>query len=238
MSCETVRPILDAFVDNELDAMNSASVEAHLAVCAKCAAQHESLLALRSQISRQPAFSLSGAQRQRMLSPLPQKPKANRGWFGGFGLGLATMAAVWFVFAISIRNEDPRIDQLLGSHLRSLMPGHTLDVVSTDRHTVKPWFDGKVSIAPKVFDLKADGFPLIGGRLDLLDGRPTPALVFGHGPHVINVFVFAKGREVGPTSRDGYQMLSWATDDLEYVAVSDTDRAELERFESLYRSAR
>ena len=241
MRCEAVRPMLNAFVDNELDPMNAEAVSSHLQGCAECQAQHGSLLAVSRTVSNQPRFALNESQLQKMAGLLPAEPKPRPSflWARSFALGAASMAAVWVCVGLLSRPGDARVDGLLQSHIRSLMPGHMLDVISTDRHTVKPWFAGKVSVAPFVLDLKAQGFPLLGGRVDYISSRPTPVLVFGHGSHFMSVFVLPKDTQipVRSGSKDGFQMTSWVKDDLEYIAVSDTDSTELARFTELYRGS-
>jgi anti-sigma factor RsiW len=128
-------------------------------------------------------------------------------------------------------------DQVIADHVRSLLATHLLDVVSSDQHTVKPWFHGKVDFAPAVIDLSKEGFPLIGGRLDYLDGKTVVALVYRRGKHPINLFIFP-GAGKGDTkpeivTRRGYHLFHWTRDEMQYWAVSDLNRAELQQFAQL-----
>ncbi len=126
---------------------------------------------------------------------------------------------------------------VVDTHVRSLLPGHLTDVLSTDRHTVKPWFAGKADIAPPVNDLTANGFPLYGGRLDYVDGHNAAAIVYHRRQHVINLFVWraSPGESIaGAFSVSGYSVLHWTSGDLSYWAVSDAARGELEAFKSAY----
>jgi len=128
-------------------------------------------------------------------------------------------------------------NQLVDAHVRSLLPNHLLDVVSTDRHTVKPWFAGKTDIAPPVVDLTDKGFPLIGGRLDYVDGHSAAVLVYGRRLHTINVFVWRSGTSElrdGSFEVRGHSLLHWTNGGLSYWAVSDAAEPELEAFRDAY----
>jgi anti-sigma factor RsiW len=128
-------------------------------------------------------------------------------------------------------------NQLVDAHVRSLLPNHLLDVVSTDRHTVKPWFAGKTDIAPPVVDLTDKGFPLLGGRLDYVDGHSAAVLVYGRRLHTINVFVWRTGTSEPPDGSfevRGHSLLHWTKGGLSYWAVSDAAEPELEAFRDAY----
>jgi anti-sigma factor RsiW len=156
---------------------------------------------------------------------------------------LAIAAAVIFAAIIAFQFGSPArrgqeeqflATELIASHVRSLMANHLADVASTDQHTVKPWLDAKLDFAPAVVDLAADGFPLIGGRLDYLDKRPVAALVYKRREHFINLFVWPSdaGTQDGTKelSRQGYQLLHWGASDLNYWAVSDVSADDLRLF--------
>jgi anti-sigma factor RsiW len=134
-------------------------------------------------------------------------------------------------------------DDVRSAHFRSLLPGHLLDVVSTDQHTVKPWFAGKLDFAPRVANLDSAGFHLIGGRLDYVGGRHVVALVYGRRKHLVNLFLWPSTRDTDAQRTgseqviDGYTTRSWADGGMTYWAISDVQRADLDTLEQLYRSA-
>ncbi|MCK8784557.1 zf-HC2 domain-containing protein [Roseomonas sp. NAR14] len=157
------------------------------------------------------------------------------GWTHGaaFGAGLALAASV--LLLLPPPGRAPPFPEAVAAHLRALQPGHLVDVASEDRHTVKPWFEGRVDFAPPVRDLAGQGFPLVGGRLDFLDGRPVAALVYRRGLHVINLFVRPGAGMEGARSAQGYNVLAWTRDGMAFQAVSDLNAAELAQFARLLR---
>lgn len=220
---------LHGYFDGELDAARAAEFEAHLAGCPECtgalAVQQELRKALRAADLYAPA---PAALRSRL------RPRPRRLW-----PGLAAAASVALV-SLGLWHALPAgrgagAGPVLDAHLRSLQPNHLTDVISTDQHTVKPWFDGRLDFAPPVVDLAASGFPLLGGRLDVIEGRTVAALVYGRRKHFVNVFVSpsteAAAAPVSGTER-GYAWTRWTRGGMAYWAVSDTapgDLAELAR---------
>src|SRR5208337_663995 len=150
--------------------------------------------------------------------------------------GTAVVAGIT-LFLLAPPLTNPLLDDLVSAHVRSLMPDHLIDVVSTDQHTVKPWFAGHADVSPVVADFAPQGYRLIGGRADYFDRQRAAVIVYQHGAHVINVFSWAKDKRSIPqnTTRDGYHLAFWQAGDLEYCAVSDTGWDELLRLVGLLR---
>ena len=194
MTCDEAEIRLHALLDGELDAGHAREVEAHIAGCPGCAAQ---LRAYRDMSKAVAAVDLRYTAppqlRRRIEAALPQARVPNRrAVLRGFAMGSAVSAiAATGLVALVLRNDDEQriTSEVVSAHLRSLQAGHLTDVISTDQHTVKPWFNGRLDVAPPVVDLTAQGFTLIGGRLDYVDARAIGAIVYRRRTHVINLFV-------------------------------------------------
>jgi len=238
--------MLDAYVDGELALGDARELEAHLTECGDCARLHEARLVLSDAIRQQvPAFRAPDPLRTRVRAALRSAagaPNTRRRlpplvWRSLALAGSLVVAVGSWRFALDRAHGQALTDQVLASHVRSLMPGHLADVASTDQHTVKPWFNGKVDFSPPVYDFAGRGFPLIGGRLDYVGGRPVAALVYGRRQHLINVFLWpaAQGPVGGAAAvtRQGYHLLHWATRDYAYWVVSDLGLPELRDFAGL-----
>ena len=156
-----------------------------------------------------------------------------------FGSGFA-LAACLALAVFLPKDGDGLASAVITDHIRSLQPGHLMDVVSTDQHTVKPWFDGRLAFAPPVKDFQAEGFPLVGGRLDYLDGREIAALVYHSRQHVIELYVWPSGSDLDHVpsdgSRSGYNFIRWSQNGVALWAVSDVDSATLASFVRLWQS--
>lgn len=255
--CQEMRLLIQADMDGELTPADAARVAVHLDSCAACAAVLGNLSSLSARIRagapRHPApDALRAAIRARIAvelapaGPAPaartvrwRLPRVGLGTGAPFGIGFA-LAACLAVAVVLPWDGGGLADAVVADHIRSLQPGHLMDVVSTDQHTVKPWFDGRLAFAPPVKDLQGDGFPLAGGRLDYLDGREVAALVYRSRQHVIELFVWPSGSDLDhePTkgSRNGYNFVRWTRDGMALWAVSDLNAAELGDFVRLWQS--
>jgi anti-sigma factor RsiW len=249
MTCDEAEILLHALIDGELDAGHAREVEAHIATCPRCAAE----LAAYRDISKAVAgadlrYTAPPELRRRIEASLPQtRAPSRRAVLRGFAMGSAVSAiAATGLVAIVLRGDDEaRIQsEVVSAHLRSLQAGHLTDVLSTDQHTVKPWFNGKLDVAPPVVDLTAQGFTLIGGRLDYVDTRPIGAIVYRRRSHVINLFVAQTASTERRAARietlQGFNIRRWSERGLNYWAVSDIGADELaefgEKFEGAMRS--
>jgi anti-sigma factor RsiW len=245
MQCaESLR--VQAYFDGELDSISAAEIERHSAECAECSALLNDLeqthIALRRDLNYAPA---PPALRARIIRALDQEsaiksPRLQRQrlknwrvwpfWQGAFsGIGGTAIAAGLAFFLLVPPRTNPLLDDLVSAHVRSLMPDHLIDVVSTDKHTVKPWFAGHTDVSPVVADFEQQGYRLIGGRADYFDHQRAAVVVYQHGSHVINVFSWGTTAGSVPknTTRNGYHLAFWKTGDLVYCAVSDTAWDEL-----------
>ena len=244
--CSAMQLLIQADVDGELDAAATAGVVAHMAGCAACAALHARLLVLSGEIRGMEPVTAPAELRARVMEELRRGRRARRSsWFGarwfemgrgwsfGAGLAIAGLAAVlWMPGRVDV------VGDLMAGHVRALQPGHLFDVASSDRHTVKPWFDGRLDFAPPVPDLAGAGFELVGGRLDYLEGRAVAALAYRRRQHVIDVFVWpeAAAGEAAEGSRNGYNYVRWRTGEMTVWAVSDLDMRELREFSAAWRA--
>ncbi len=245
MTCEETRILLHALVDGELDAGHAREVEAHVAGCPACAAQLRDYRVMRQALAA-PALrhQAPAALRARIESALPQRRVvaavgSRRSLLKGMVMGsvLSGALAAGLVVFVTRREEDQRIlGDVVSAHLRSLQGDHLIDVQSTDQHTVKPWFNGRLDVAPPVVDLTAQGFTLIGGRVDYIDARPVAAIVYKRRAHVINLFVAQVAGGAGSEPRpaieqvQGFNIWRWTRADLGFWAVSDINAEELQEF--------
>jgi anti-sigma factor RsiW len=250
MTCDEAEILLHALVDGELDAGHAREVEAHLATCAKCAAAARDYREMKKVIAQGGLrYTAPPELRRRIEASLPQvQAPSRRAVLKGFAMGSAVSAiAASGLFAVILRGDDEQRIQaeIVSAHLRSLQAGHLTDVVSTDQHTVKPWFNGKLDVAPPVVDLTSQGIALIGGRLDYVDGRPVAAVIYRRRQHFINLFV-AQGANTEPRAArmetaQGFNIRRWSERGLNYWAVSDLAKDELanfgEKFEAATRAA-
>jgi anti-sigma factor RsiW len=250
LRCDEIADLLHAFGDGELDLVRSLEVERHLQECPACAAALRGQQALRESLA-DPAFfhRAPAGLRGRVVARLRSaaKPPAARHAFPWRGAVAAAASVALLALGawglLRLRSgpsaEDLVARQVYASHMRSLLEDHLLDVKSSDRHRVKPWFAGRVDFSPPVPDLSGEGFKLLGGRLDYLDNRKAAAVVYQRRKHVINLFIRpAAGRSSQAPQAltvQGYQVLHWSDGDLTYWAVSDLNEEELREFARLIR---
>jgi anti-sigma factor RsiW len=234
-SCAEMRLLVQADVDGELDPADAARVAVHVEHCAACAAIQAGLLDLSARVRREATrHPTPEALRARVAARLTRGRPTLPWKLPGAGLAVAAILAL---FLLLPRGADLAGD-VVSAHIRALQPGHLTDVASTDQHTVKPWFDGRLPFAPPVKDLASAGFPLAGGRLDYLAGRTAAALVYRHGQHVIDLFTWP-----GPTggslsgSSGGYNFIGWNQDGQDFWAVSDVNAQDLADFVRLWKAA-
>jgi len=245
---------VQAYVDGEADAMASAAIEHHLENCAECRLLHRELLELHSALRRELPYTQTPAtlraqimrtldQEKRLAEPPRRTPSfwhLRSYWMGAAsGLGAAAAAAALAFVLLVPPVTSTVVDELLGAHVNSLMSSHLIDIVSTDRHTVKPWFAGHTDVSPSVADFEAQGYKLVGGRVDYLEHQRAAVVVYQHGAHVINVFTWADNRQSLPATvtRNGYHLACWKAGDLDNCAVSDAGWDELHEMVRLIQGA-
>jgi anti-sigma factor RsiW len=249
-SCPEWRVMMHGFVDDELDSAHSAQFESHRAACPDCAAELERLYAMRRRTRQEGVkWPLPSAVRSSLLDAIAAesrgradaRQRASRQTWWSRGLrhvkewsfipSLGVLAASAFLFVHAPASSLPIQNEVLASHIRSLLANHLTDVLTSDQHTVKPWFDGKIDFSPPVVDLAPQGFPLVGGRIDYIGGRVVAALIYKRRAHIINVFVWPDRPEAEATdTHDGYNVLKWSGGGLVFYAVSDVGASDLAAF--------
>jgi anti-sigma factor (TIGR02949 family) len=252
MRCDDCRDTLNAYVDGELMPEETETIRDHIASCSKCASEHETLTALSRRLKeglerRRAPDVLKARIRGALAQPDAFEPVARPRrlpWAGLIAAGLVVaVLSSGASFAVARRNASPPSigQQVLSSHIRSLMPGHLTDVESNDSHNVKPWFNGRVDLSPAVPRLDSAGFPLVGGRLDYVGGRPVTAVVYMRRQHVINVFSWPsddRGSHATALSTEkGYHLVRWSDGGVEFWVASDLNVPELEQFVALFARA-
>jgi anti-sigma factor RsiW len=250
VSCELTQRFVSGYLDGELDLVRTIEMETHLKSCVVCSRELESQQALRDALRRS---SLSYAAPAVLRDRIQTSLRTSSGlevqerrikwpslhiwqWAGAFAvLALLSISSWQLTARLRAPSSDQRIAaEVFTSHVRSLEANHLMDVASTDQHTVKPWFDGKLDFSPPVEDLASDGYPLVGGRLDYLEGREIAALVYQRRKHFINVFVWpdASGSSSARAieSRQGYNLMRWSRGGFQFWAVSDVSASDLAEF--------
>jgi anti-sigma factor RsiW len=248
LNCPETQQLLHAYVDGELDLMKSLEIEQHLQGCPACAQAHKALEAVRATVKGgalyfEPPSDLrdriqAAVRRAGRPRPAVRLPRW-RGPAVAAALVFVVLAGWSLIRFLPPRSADARLAEgLVASHVRSqMLPNHRVDVESSNQHTVKPWFEGKLDFSPPVYNLTGEGFSLVGGRLDYLDHRSVAALVYRRREHLINLFIWPAGQgpEAAPRTltRQGYHLLHWTQSGMTYWAVSNLNETELEEFARL-----
>jgi len=238
VTCEHLERDVDAYIDHELDAESASAIRDHLNTCTICRRR----VAERQTLGRLARATQYFSAPDRLRASVTERSR--RTWSAWSVRGVLTWAAA-AVLMVSvggglalvpsgISRNDAAVDEVVAGHVRSLMADHLFDVRSTDQHTVKPWFLGQIDFAPPVVDLSSIGFPLVGGRLDYLGGRPVAALVYLRQKHTINVFIAsgtssARGA-IDASSVRGFHVRHWTRDGMSFWAVSDLNDTDLTEF--------
>jgi len=249
MDCNQIRPLIAAHLDGELDVVRDAEVIAHLdqcPACAEAALAHAASCALIQE--KLPRYTSPSELQASIRSTLRAETKTSAQsqilplFTKILGLAASLALAVWvgFTWGNTRMHVSLLVDEAVSDHIRSLQADHLTDVTSTDQHTVKPWFAGKVDFSPPVIDLAAAGFPLTGGRLEHLDGRPAAALVFRRRLHAINLYIWPASTTTLPprqAERSGYQVEAWSHEGFNFLAVSEIPAVELAQFAETFRTS-
>jgi len=240
MTCSGER--IELYFDGELDAAQQEETRQHLVECPECSALHSRLLEQRAAIRSGALYYDAPTElRNSVRAALRKESRPGSAFFWQpFAIAaclLLVASLAWNVFQLRSHRAATDLTQIvLDDHLSSLIGNHLLDVVSSDQHTVKPWFAGKLDFSPDVKDLAPQGFPLAGGRVDYVAGRRVAALVYHRRQHVITVFIWPGAAEAeSGAARNGYNLLRWNAGGMTYWAVSDVSAADLSALRSLLR---
>ena len=253
MNCEAAKPFLDSYADGELDLVNHVKIEEHLGDCFNCDVNYKDLKLLKDTLAEDRSLyfrapdglrrSIRTSLRETDHEPLENKFLFWR-WtpvFAALGIAVITLLSVFTFFRPAANSEDVLAKEMVSAHIRSTMVGdpHLMDVPSTDQHTVKPWFEGKLDFSPPVVDLGPQGFTLVGGRLDYAGGRAIAAIVYKRRQHVINLFIYPEtATSVGETlSKQGFNIVRWNKAGMTFWAVSDLNAGELQQFSELLKNS-
>lgn len=232
--------LLQAYCDGELDPASALAFEQRMAADEILAARHREIMELRHALSGLPQENVPDQLVSRIDAMLDAEHKPQRAWSKSW-LSMAAAALIGAALATSVMLTVERdsarqqvVQQAVASHIRGLLAPQPFDIASSDRHTVKPWFTTRVAESPQVADLAAQGFPLVGGRVDVIGREPVATIVYRRAAHVISVMALPPGRDVPANAVVGYNVRSWHDADFTYVAVSDIPADELAMFEQAF----
>lgn len=246
MNHNEARELIQLYADGELDVSNVLAVEQHLQTCNQCRSAEQHIRALRTALrSDAVAFRAPRGLRRNIRAVIRRETRRESfswslPWISAAAACVLLLTGLFF-FQSTRSSRSAIVDQVIANHVRSLLATHLVDVPSSDQHTVKPWFNGKIDFAPEVHDFAAEGFPLAGGRLDYLDGKTVAALVYHRDRHAINLLLSPttnRDAEGFTFTRRGYNLINWTRNGIDYWAVSDLNAEELGRFSTLVRAAR
>jgi mycothiol system anti-sigma-R factor len=249
MTCASSQHSIEAYLDGELATSESAEVREHMDGCPSCAAIYRRLEKLRNDLRTQaPRYTAPAHLQQRIHVALrkaakSEAPRRALPWnWAAVAASVLLCASLAWNFAL-LRSRGPATGSLaqevLSSHVRSLIGTHLVDVPSSDQHTVRPWFNGKLDFSPEVKDFASQGFRLVGGRVDYLGDRPVAALIYQRRQHFINLFTWpstsSSSNGQSEVKQNGYNILNWTQNGMTYWAISDLQRSELDQFAQLYK---
>jgi anti-sigma factor RsiW len=249
MRCDEATLQLAGYVDGELPLPARERLDMHVVGCAACKRERIAQQFVRREVQREATRHRAPESLRRRLRALGarREERAFPGWLRLPGWGWLAPTAVAVAASLTMANvvvlataptqADRVADDVVGSHMRALMTSRPIDVASSDRHTVKPWFSGKLDFSPPVSDFAAQGFALAGGRLEYVDGRSVAALVYQRREHAVDVFVWpcfrCSGGKPEHLARRGYNVVHWVRDDMSYWMVSDLEANELAALRAL-----
>jgi len=253
MECDRVVPLLPRLIDGALGSLARLRVTRHIAGCPDCGARLEELRAMQAAIRTNIQYHRAPpglAARIGAALPREVRPAVAQPWFrwpafnlAGTGLAGALAGVALTVLVLNGRpaGPDELLQSLVGSHIRSMQADHLTDVLTSDQHTVKPWLSARLDVSPQVHDLKDAGFPLVGGRLDYVDGHQAAAVVYQRARHVINLFAWASAGKPDASfrteARQGFNLITWRHGGITYCAVSDVEADQLAEFAHLVAQA-
>ena len=247
MDCKNAQILIAGYLDRELDPVRSLEIEDHLQGCAVCSQSYKDHQVLSEGLRTGSVYFKAPADLEKRIQRSVRKAAKGEsapGWLSWSWVKMATPLAAAALVLLTLlpffrgpSPEDILTQEVVSSHVRSLMANHLADVLSSDQHTVKPWFNGKLDFSPPVVDLASQGFPLVGGRLDYLNNRPVAALIYQRAKHLVNVFVWASGESsdsgIKAETRQGYHVYHWTRSGMTFWVVSDLEESQLQEFVQL-----
>jgi mycothiol system anti-sigma-R factor len=250
MTCESVQEMLGAYLDGELDANAEFQLRNHLADCQECAEAYHRLRSLKQAIKETALYhtaprELERQVRAKLRSAREERNPARTRFHQWIAIAASVLVAVSLglgLYLLRSRTSSSELlaQQVASSHIRAMLGTHLVDVPSSDQHTVKPWFEGKLDFSPPVKDLKDAGFVLVGGRIDYVENRPVAALVYERRKHIINLFIWPSSRYSAAThgseTLNGFNLIQWTNAGMTFWAASDLNTKELGQFVRLFSS--